>query len=35
MFILQLTTETTIHFIAEQNIVARTQRKMTVDKYTF
>lgn len=34
-FMLQLTTETAIHFIAEQNFAAKTQRKMYVNTYTF
>lgn len=32
---MQLTTETAIHFIAEQNIAAKTQKKMYVNMYTF
>lgn len=34
-FMLQLTTETAIHFVAEQNIAAKTQRKMCVNMYKF
>ena len=35
MFMMQLTTESIIHLITEQNITERTQREMHVDKYTF